>query len=351
VNMNKTQTDIQFPFKIGMPNFWSIDLANVDDSWFAPSTTYKGCCLIMYHALKTWNLLDKNVKLVMVNDYPLNPPSQVAKNMYDSILRAPFSPYPIDYLNDPKRLKYYRYNFPNLYIGVNTLSHAVPENKSISREYIDYVIDKMNKLSGRDLRYKPEKPVVTFTIRTKNRRFLNLDEMVAVAKDLGATTRVIEFAANQSFADQIQLLQNTSVMVSAHGQQLTYMMFLNQNMSVFEFFYQWGSIFQETYRYLAKALNLNYFRPLVNNGTFAITLREWCPNDSNETIAFCLQHPSHQCNKNCNDYWSKSGDLYVDIIQFRALLQRAIQHESPKCSWNSYVRPSNNLTFSALECV
>jgi len=368
-------SDIKFPFEIYMPNMWSIRLANISSSWFQQGNLFyysypndvpvflfanclpnawfilRGCGPIMYHALKAWDLLDKNVKLVMINDYPLNPPSELAKTMYESLLRPALSPYPIDYLNDPQ-IKNIRFHFPTAYMGVNSLIvNALPRDASINREYINYVINKTSIQSGRELRYQPEKPVVTFAIRTKNRRFLNLSDMIAVAKELGVAIRVIEFAANQSFADQIHMLQNTSVFVSAHGQQLTYMMFMNPNSTIFEFFYKYGSTFQETYRMLAMQLGLNYYRPLVENGSFAFTLKEWCPKDDNTTIARCLQHPSHQCNKNCNDYWSKSGDLTVDIPQFKILLQKAIRSEPSLCKAYPFVRPSNNLTFNSLQCL
>eukprot|EP01121_Diplochlamys_sp_Union-15-3_P000428 TRINITY_DN1039_c0_g1_i1.p1 TRINITY_DN1039_c0_g1~~TRINITY_DN1039_c0_g1_i1.p1 ORF type:complete len:438 (+),score=47.50 TRINITY_DN1039_c0_g1_i1:584-1897(+) len=316
------------------------------NTWF----TLRGCSLPMYHALKHWNLLDSNVRLVMLLDWPDNPPKNQTQMLFKNFIQFPLTDRPIEYLHSSKGTLYF---FEEAYVGLNSLSmDSVPMNSSLVREWSDYVIDRYEAKTSETIRYDPtgKKPIVTFINRTKNRRFINLNEIVNFTKSLNFDVQVSEFYFEQDPIEQLRLMQNSTIFISAHGMQLSYMVFMRPNTSITEVLYKWGMTYKETYLQLSEASNIRYFRPLTEEGHWEQPAEEACKGVNPEDLQACLDNPSHRCKGGCLDYWSKAANMVLPLKSLETILKKGISGEKPKCKFHSFVR-TNGKNFAATECL
>ena len=91
--------------------------------------------------------------------------------------------------------------------------------------------------------------------RSSRRTIVNEDEVVDLLREYGF---LIVYAEDLSFAEQVSLFSDTSLLVSNHGAGLTNMLFMSAGGNVLELRHQTDKV-NNCYFTLASALGLNYF--------------------------------------------------------------------------------------------
>lgn len=104
--------------------------------------------------------------------------------------------------------------------------------------------------------YPPRRITVIDRKGMNGRGIYNRDDVVKVVEDSGVPFELVNSMAKLSFADQVQLMSNTGILVAPHGAALANMMFLPAHSAVIEIFPYLMK--KNTYRYLAGLFDLLY---------------------------------------------------------------------------------------------
>jgi protein O-GlcNAc transferase len=75
--------------------------------------------------------------------------------------------------------------------------------------------------------------VITFQRKRANRRIVNEPDLLALLSQYG-TVRVVEFNSSTPFAEQLSVMQETGLYVSAHTSNLANAVFLQPGSAVVE---------------------------------------------------------------------------------------------------------------------
>ena len=105
--------------------------------------------------------------------------------------------------------------------------------------------------------YPPRKITVIDRKGMNGRGIFNFKEIVEVVKATGLPYELITTMAKLSFADQVQLMANTGIIIAPHGAALANIMYLPAHAAVVEMFPYLMK--KNTYRYLSGILDLHYF--------------------------------------------------------------------------------------------
>jgi len=106
-------------------------------------------------------------------------------------------------------------------------------------------------------RYPPRKVTIIDRKGMNGRGIFNFKEIVEVVKGMGLPYELVTTMAKLSFADQVQLMSNTGVIIAPHGAALANIMYLPAHAAVIEMFPYLMK--KNTYRYLSSILDLHYF--------------------------------------------------------------------------------------------
>jgi len=222
--------------------------------------TLKGSCgLPLYFVVKTWGLfdyLDSSIRIVIGNDWPKNPSPDSTQALQRNILEKSFTSKPLKYLHDAEFTGRWIY-FPYLIIGTTNLWREHYPHIDEMFNFRDFVSERQHQAHALSKQEEPQRHI-TFLVREKDRRFLNLEEMVKVAERFPSVkTEVTHFTENQPFIEQIRIMERSNILISPHGAGLVHVMFMPKNSALIEVFYKYGYPPNLAYTNLAKAMVRN----------------------------------------------------------------------------------------------
>jgi hypothetical protein len=105
--------------------------------------------------------------------------------------------------------------------------------------------------------YPPRKITVIDRKGMNGRGIYNFKEILEAVKATGLPYEEINTLAKMSFADQVQLMANTGILIAPHGAALANLMFLPAHAVVIELFPYLMK--KNTYRYLSGLMDLHYY--------------------------------------------------------------------------------------------
>jgi hypothetical protein len=170
----------------------------------------------------------------------------------------------------PKKTKFF-FNDLISRLGPNHIvcsrSGAIPGGKNklftaradadIFRQSIYHRVGLMQRgISPRPI-YPPRKITVIDRKGMNGRGIFNLPDVIRAVDESGVAFELVDSMARRSFADQVQLMSSTGVLVAPHGAALANIMFLPAHAAVIEIFPYLMK--KNTYRYLCGLFDLLYF--------------------------------------------------------------------------------------------
>ncbi|WOL18465.1 hypothetical protein Cni_G27261 [Canna indica] len=181
---------------------------------------------------------------------------------------------------------------------------------SLSR---DYPISRREEKAGK----KPRLMIIT---RARTRRFMNVEEIVKMAKEAGYDVVVTE--ANEDIAKFSRIVNSCDVLMGVHGSALTNMVFLPTNAVVIQVV-PWGNldwIAGHYFRDPSKQMKVNYLEYSINEEE--TTLTELYPRD--HAVFKDPMSVHHQGWDTFSRIFLKEQNVRLDVKRFRPFLERAL---------------------------
>lgn len=178
--------------------------------------------------------------------------------------------------------------------------------------------DHPTRLLGQGTGEKPRLMIIT---RAKTRKFMNVEEIVAMAGQVGFDVVVTE--ADEDVAKFSRIVNSCDVLMGVHGSALTNMVFLPTNAVVIQVV-PWGKldwIAGHYFRDPSKQMKVNYLEYSINEEE--TTLSDQYPRD--HAVFKDPMSVHHQGWDTFSRIFLKEQNVRLDAKRFRPFLERALE--------------------------